>query len=415
MVKVEEEPYALVKRGDAKSYDLLGYLQYLRGHTDVRCYKRIWEAYACVRMLAFERRLPDLSGRSEWLRWRAEAFPTPSRYARAVAHYLAYKGVEPDPWDQKVWFEAVMTGETPVQIQGVPERLRTMLREYLTDLRTEEQIEDCTLDVHGYNLISFFEWLGRHGLDSDLDAVLPEHISAYLTEFKMDGTAQGGRVVLGHTKTPWTMAKRASVLKAFFRWATVKHLCSTSPAYGLPVDRENRRTQPLPEEEVAQLIRDWTSPETPPRTAMAGMMLLTYGLLPRQLLALNCDAVDLDANQFHGLQVPVPIPPVLRPVLERYLAWRNAKAVPVEDKSLVISWQKGKYARAKPTILIPMLRPYGVSPRQLRVTALANTIQHGSLKLLAVFGLGTRGMKRYRDLARLAEHTRKVTPKPNLW
>jgi hypothetical protein len=25
------------------------------------------------------------------------------------------------------------------------------------------------------------------------------------------------------------------------------------------------------------------------------------------------------------------------------------------------------------------------------------------------------GMKRYRDLARLAEHTRKVTPKPNLW
>jgi hypothetical protein len=148
---------------------------------------------------------------------------------------------------------------------------------------------------------------------------------------------------------------------------------------------------------------------------MAGMMLLIYGLLPRQLLALNCDAVDLAANQFHGLQVTVPIPPVLRPVLERYFAWRTARVTSPEEHSLVVSWQKGRYARAKPSILVPMLRPYGVSPRLLRVTALAKTIQHGSLKLLAVFGLGTRGMKRYRDLARLAEHTRRVTPKPNLW
>jgi site-specific recombinase XerD len=413
MVKVEEEPYALVKRGDARSCDLMGFLQYLRRH-EVRYYQRIWDSYACVRRLAFERRLPSFSSRSEWLSWAAEALPSPSRYARAMAHYLAYKGFEPDPRDRKVWFEEVMTGETPAQTQRVPEEFRNLLREYLVDLRVEEHVRDCTLDSHGRNLIAFFEWLVQHGLDRDLSAVLPEHITAYLAGFKTDGVTQGGRVVPGHSKTPWTVAKRASVLRAFFCWAEAKRLCSTSPAYALPVDR-NRRTQPLPEPEVVRLIEQWTAPETPPRTAVAGMMLLIYGLFPRQLLALNHNALDLEANLFHGLQVPVPIPPVLRPVLTRYLTWRNANVSSPEDHSLVVSWQKGRYARAKPTILVPMLRPYGVSPRQLRVTALANTIQHGSLKLLAVFGMEIWGMKRYRDLARLAEHTRKVTPKPNLW
>jgi hypothetical protein len=250
LVKVEEEPYALAKRGDSQSADLMGFLQYLRRY-EVSCYQRLWTAYACVRVLAFESRLPAFATRSEWLSSKAEAFPTTSRYARAVAHYLAYKGFEPDAWDRKVWFEEVMTGATPAQIQGVPEGLQTLLREYLIDLRTEEQVEDCTLDLHGYNLISFFEWLGRLGLDADLGAVLPEHITAYLAEFKMDGVTQGGRVVPGHTKTPWTVAKRASVLQSFFRWATMKRLCSANPTCVLPVDRENRRTQPLPEEEIA--------------------------------------------------------------------------------------------------------------------------------------------------------------------
>lgn len=413
MVKVEEEPYALAKRGDPQSDDLVGFLRYLRRY-EVSSYQRIWTAYACVRMLAFESRLPAFATHSEWLRWKAEAFPTSSRYARAVAHYLAYKGFEPDAWDRKVWFEEVMSGATPAQIQGLPERLQLLLREYLIELRTEEQVEDCTLDLHGYSLISFFEWLGQNSPESELVAILPEHISAYLAAFKTDGVTQGRKVMPGNPKTPWTVAKRVSVLRAFFNWAVRRRLCRASPVHGWQIDR-SRRTAPLPEEEVAGLISVWTEPQTPPRAAMVGLMTLIYGLFPRQLLALDLGTVDLGKNQFHGLQVPVPIPPVLRPVLERYLAWRACRVDSVQEQSLVISWKKGKYGRATPAILVTDLRPYGVSPRQLRVTALAETIKHGNLKLLNVFGLTSDGMKRYRDLARLAEHTRKVTPKPNLW
>jgi len=47
----------------------------------------------------------------------------------------------------------------------------------------------------------------------------------------------------------------------------------------------------------------------------------------------------------------------------------------------------------------------------LRATALAQTIQYGHLKLLTIYGLTNEGMRRYEDLARLAQNTRKVDPK----
>jgi site-specific recombinase XerC len=413
MMSLEEEPYRLAKRGDPKSLELLGFLQFLkRRETDA--YAPIWQLYASIRLLTYEGKLPALASREEWLAWKAESAPT-ARNARAVRHYLIYKGFDLDRrLYRQIWFEEFMADETPPQVAGVAERLRPLLRAHLMDLRTKEDNHDSTLDLHGRNLIAFFEWLGQNGLERDVDAVLPEHVSAHLATFKSDGMTQGRKVVPGHSKTPWTLAKRVSVLRSFFDWAVRRRLCRASPVHGWRIDRR-RRTDPLPEEEVAHLIGIWTDPQTHPRAAMVGLMILVYGLFPRQLLALDRATVDLGKNQFHGLRVPVPIPPVLRPVLDRYLAWREDRVDPVQDQSLVISWKKGKYGRATPAILVTDLRPYGVSPRQLRVTALAETIKHGSLKLLNVFGLTADGMKRYRDLARLAGHTRKVTPKPNLW
>jgi len=329
---------------------------------------------------------------------------------------LAYRGFDLDRWlYRQVWFEQLLAGETPPQVERVHERLRTVLRRYLLDLRSDNSVQDSTLDFHGRNLIAFFVWLGQHGQDRGLDAIRSEHISAYLASFKTDGMTQGRKTVPGHSKAAWTMAKQVSVLRSLFVWANRSQLCAENPVERWVFDRKNRRTDPLPEEEIAQLIETWTNPETPPRDAMVGLMILVYGFFPRQLLALNCDAIDLATNVFHGLKVTVPIPLVLRPVLERYLAWRTARVDSLDEQSLVVSWQKGKYVRAKPTILVTALRKYKVNPRQLRVTALASTIQHGSLKLLSVFGLTTDGMKRYRDIARLTDNARKVNPKPNLW
>lgn len=412
MMNLEREPYRLATCGDP--HDLMGFLQFLK-QGEIDAYNQVWTSYACIRMLAFERRLPDCSSQAEWLAWKAELIPRPSRYSRAVGHYLAYKGFETDRRNRKIWFEQVIMGETPPQVEGVPEHLRDLLKKYLLDLRINSGGQDCTLDVHGRCLIHFFEWLGQHGADGGLDAVWPEHVSAYLVAFKADGMTQGRKTVPGHVKTAWTMAKRTSVLQSFFAWAIRNRQCSDNPVERFELNRRNRRTDPLPENEIAHLLEIWTQPNTPPREAMIGLMLLVYGLFPRQLLALNCDAVDLTTNQFRGLQVEVPIPPVLRPVLERYLAWRKTKVSKAEEESLVVSWKKGTYSRARPTILEATLRRYGVNPRQLRVTALASTVQHGHLKLLSIFGLTADGMRRYRDISRLADSTRRVAPKPNLW
>lgn len=410
--RLEEEPYRLLKRGDLKSLHLLGFLQFLK-QGEINWYTRVWQLYACVRKLQRRNMLPDFDTRAAWISWAEEAIPAPCRQSRAIGEYLAYKGLDPERYDNRGWFEQLIAGKTPHQVEGVAEYLRDQLRQYLAGLRNRNGVKQgSTLDIHGRHLIPFFEWMGKLGLDS-VEAVTPAHITSYLTTFKADGVAAGGKPIPGHVKTTSTMASLSSVLRSFFTWAQRNRLCSDNPVEPW-TDRRERLTHPLPEAEIIRLTTVWTDLNTPPRDAMVGLMLLVYGLFPRQLLALNCDAFDLAKNQFRGLQVPVPIPPVLRPVLTRYFAWRTEK-VPANEQSLIVSWKKGKFTRAKPPLLLRTLRPYGVTPRQLRVTALANTVQYGSLKLLAVFGLTTDGMEGYRDIARLAESIRKVTPKPNLW
>lgn len=178
--------------------------------------------------------------------------------------------------------------------------------------------------------------------------------------------------------------------------------------------RGPREVHPLPEDEVAALLRAWTDSATNPRTAAVGLLCLVYGLSASRIATLPLSAVDLTTGTFRGLAVPAPLPDWLRPVLEWYLRWRQELLGGVSCDKFVVT-QRSHNHPANSSLFHRMLRPYRVTVRQLRDTALAQTIQHGHLNLLTVFGLSHHSLSRYEAFARLVRNTRKVAPKPNLW
>lgn len=313
------------------------------------------------------------------------------------------------------WVEQFLGGEVPALVEGVPTQLRDTLRGYLSDLRTKHKRAPGTLEIHGRSLIDFLAWLGVHTPIARVDTILSDHIALYLTDYRADGRVQGRKSRReGHQKTVRTMSSKAGILRSFFAWAKRNRLCQVNPVDGMEINWGPREVHPLPDSEVVELIRAWTNPSADPRTAMVGLLCLLYGLSTGQIRTLPVSAVDLTAGTFYGLEVPAPLPAWLSPVLDRYLRWRQDVLGDRQSERLLVTHS----LRDDPPhrcLFVQLLRPYGVNVRQLRATALAQTLQHGHLKLLTVFGLTNEGMRRYQDLARLAQNTRKVESKPNLW
>lgn len=313
------------------------------------------------------------------------------------------------------WFELFLADDDPPYVSSVPVHLRSLLREYLEDLRTKHKRAASTLDIHGRSLTDFLTWLGEHDPTVLLVNVWPDHIALYMDAFRKDGRVQGRNTRRdGHQKSIRTMSSKVGILRAFFAWAKRKRLRTDNPVEGLEIDWGARDVHPLSDEQVAELIRVWTAPTTHPRVAAIGLLALTYGLSTGIFLNLPVDAVDLKQNVFYGLRLPAPIPEVLHPVLNCYLQWREATLNGRADKRFVVTKQQHGRAPNR-CFFVQILKPYGVNIRQLRATALAQTILKGHLKLLTVFGMTSEGMRRYQPLARLAQNTRQVKPKPNLW
>jgi site-specific recombinase XerD len=313
------------------------------------------------------------------------------------------------------WVELFLDGDVPALVEAVPAPFLETLRGYLSDLRTKQKRAPNTIDIHGRSLIDFLVWLGSHAQNASVDTILSDHIALYLTDYRADGRVQGRKSKReGHRKTVRTMSSKADILRTFFAWAKLNRLCQANPVDGMEIDWGPREVHPLPEPEVAELLRAWTNPSTDPRTAVVGLLCLLYGLSTGQIRTLPVSAVDLTAGTFYGLEVPAPLPDWLRPVLDRYLRWRQDVLGGVQSERLVVT-RSLNVTPVHLCLFVQLLKPYGVSVRQLRSTALAQTLQHGHLKLLTVFGLTNEGMRRYQDLARLAQNTRKVEAKPNLW
>jgi site-specific recombinase XerD len=313
------------------------------------------------------------------------------------------------------WVEPFLVGQVPTYVKAVPARFQELLRVYLLYLRNERKRAPTTLKSHGQSLVAFFDWLASHAPQVTLELVSSDHIAHYMAHFQSDGRVQGRNTKRdGHKKTVGTMYMRVGTLQAFFAWAKQQRLCSVNPATEFHIDWGPREVHPLPEVQVAELLRVWTDPSTHPRTAVIGLLCLVYGLTTEQIATLPLSAVDLTTEEFRGHAISLPIPKWLHPVLERYLVWRDAiMGNRIGTRFVVV--QRPHSNPVSRCSIFRTLKPYGVNVRQLRDTAVAQTIQHGHLKLLTVFGLTNDAMRRYQGIARLAQNTRKVQSKPNLW
>lgn len=313
------------------------------------------------------------------------------------------------------WVDTLLAGQDTEQLRLVPAQLNNPLRGYLQDLRTRKRRTNSTLEVHAHSLIDFLAWLGNRNPAITLQEVWPDHTTLYLAEYQVDGRVQGRNSTrAGHQKTTRTMSSKAGILRAFFDWAKSKRLCHANPLDDLPIEWGIREVHPLPEEHVAHLVDVWLHSDAHPRSAATGLLCLVYGLTAGDMIRLPLQAVDLKNMTFHGLKTPAPIPPWLHLPLARYLTWRTTI---LGDRSADRFLVTRTAHDGSPNLCLftRMLKPYGVTVRQLRATALAQTIFHGHLKLLTVFGMTSEGMRRYQAIARLTQNTRKVTPKPNLW
>lgn len=313
------------------------------------------------------------------------------------------------------WMGPFLAGQDTGQVRSIPAQLIAPLRQYLLHLRTKKRRTDRTLEMHAYTLIDFFTWLSNGRPAVELSQLRPDHTTLYLSEYQVDGRVQGRQTKRpGHKKSTRTMSTKAGILRAFFSWAKNTGVCSTNPLDDLSIEWGMRDVHPLSEEQVAHLVGEWLKSDAHPRTAVTGLLCLVFGLATGDLLRLPVDAVDLNDMTFHGLKTPAPIPSWLRPPLVRYAEWRTTILGNREDDRYLLTraTHGGPINRC---LFSQILKPYGVTIRQLRATALAQTIFHGHLKLLTVFGMTNEGMRRYQAIARLTQNTRKVTPKPNLW
>jgi hypothetical protein len=210
------------------------------------------------------------------------------------------------------------------------------------------------------------------------------------------------------------MSAKAGILRAFFDWAKSRRLCHRNPLHDLDIQWGLREVHPLSEDQVAHLLTAWTDPNAHPRTATVGLLCLLYGLTVGGLFDLSVDDLDLSQMIFHGLKVPAPIPTWLGPVLSRYLVWRaTALGDKVTDRLIVTRRSRNDVPNL--CLMTQLLKPYNVTVRQLRVTAKAQTIFYGHMKLLTVYGMTNEGMRRYQPIAQFTQNTRPVKPKPNLW
>jgi site-specific recombinase XerD len=313
------------------------------------------------------------------------------------------------------WIDTLLSGAVPPYVKAVPVKFLDLLKAYLMHLRVEHKRTPATVYGHGRSLVYFFVWLGNNAPQVTMDGISADHIAHFLAYFQVDGRVQGRDTRReGNRKAVRTMYSKITILRAFFAWALLQRHCSANPAEQFHIDWGPRDVFPLPEAKVAELLKTWRDPSSNPRTAAVGLLCLVYGLTSSQIVTLPLSAVDVKQGVFRGLAVPVPIPEWLRLVLERYMNWRQELLGGRSCDYFVVTHRLHSNP-AHGCLIFRMLKPYGVHARQLRDTAIAQTIQYGHLKLLTVFGLHNDSMRRYEGISRLVQNTRKVHAKPNLW
>lgn len=186
--------------------------------------------------------------------------------------------------------------------------------------RSLTAVSPATLDAYSRDLRSFVTWAERLGLDGPA-AVDRQTLRRYLAYLATRGTARR------------TMARRASALRRYFRWARRTGLVPDDPSTGLSAPKgEARLPRVLRPDELRHLIPDGAAPHGEGDTNAAvslrdtALLELLYGsgLRIAEATALDIDEVDLAGGKVTvwgkgGKQRTVPLSEPATAALSRWL------------------------------------------------------------------------------------------------
>jgi integrase/recombinase XerC len=186
--------------------------------------------------------------------------------------------------------------------------------------RSLTAVSPATLDAYGRDLRSFVTWAGRLGLDGPA-MVDRKTLRRYLAYLATRGTARR------------TIARRASALRRYYRWARRTGLVPEDPSAGLSAPKgEARLPRVLKPDELRHLIPDEAAPgeEGDVSTAVTlrdiALLELLYGsgLRIAEATALDVDEIDLDRGRVTawgkgGKQRTVPLSEPAVEALRRWL------------------------------------------------------------------------------------------------
>lgn len=163
--------------------------------------------------------------------------------------------------------------------------LTTAIDGFLTTIRAERDLSPHTLTAYSTDLAQFREWSGRARV-TDIRKVDRRHLRRYVAYLSERRYARR------------TIARKASAVRSFLKWAVVHDLIVSSPAEDLGVPKLDR---PLPKAlragDVERLL------ELPPDDDPVGIrdraileLLYGSGLRVAELCALDVDDLDLRAG-----------------------------------------------------------------------------------------------------------------------
>lgn len=170
---------------------------------------------------------------------------------------------------------------------------------------SEIQVSQATIAVYQRDLAAFVEWAARDDRLSPRD-VDRKVLRRYLASLTTRRLAQR------------TIARKASSLRRYFRWATTRGLVGVDPAAGLSAPRGSARLpRVLTTDELSQLLDEPQSRSVPDpladlRDDVILELLYGSGLRVSELCALDIGSVDLDRRRLSvwgkgGKQRVVPV------------------------------------------------------------------------------------------------------------
>jgi site-specific recombinase XerD len=186
--------------------------------------------------------------------------------------------------------------------------------------RSLTAVSPATLDAYSRDLRSFVTWAERLSLDGPA-AVDRQTLRRYLAYLAIRGTARR------------TIARRASALRRYFRWARRTGLVQDDPSAGLSAPKgEARLPRVLRPDELRHLIPDEAVPDgtgdTNAAVSLRDIALLEVlygsGLRIAEATALDVDEVDLAGGKVTvwgkgGKQRTVPLSEPATAALSRWL------------------------------------------------------------------------------------------------